>query len=54
MKFRIPQMLNTWGKPLTLKNLIQAWNQGPNHVKLGSPLPKDTVDFINKYLAKAR
>jgi len=47
MNKRIPQMLKYFKHPDTLENRLTAYNAGISRV--GRNLPKETVDYINKY-----
>lgn len=46
---RIPQMLRHYGKPVTIKNVLTAYNAGISCVVRGKPLPQETVEYIRKY-----
>lgn len=49
LNVRIPQMIRHYGKPVTVKNQIIAYNAGISYVKTGKPLPKVTRDYLHKY-----
>ena len=45
---RIPQMLKHYNMPVTLDNVLAAYNSGIGNV-IKKRLPKETVDYIKKY-----
>ena len=46
---RIPQLLRHFKKPVTVRNIIIAWNAGINVVKKGTKIPRVTAQFLKKY-----
>lgn len=46
---RIPQMLTSFKKPITLENVLTSYNAGINYVVKNKPLPTETTDYIKKY-----
>ena len=46
---RIPQMLRYYKKPVTIDNLLTAYNAGISYVVNNKPLPKETINYIQKY-----
>lgn len=46
---RIPEMLEYYRKPITLKNILVCWNAGIRAVVVDKPLPEETKEFIEKY-----
>ena len=46
---RIPQMLRHFKKEVTIRNILISYNAGINYVVKDLPLPKETVDYIDKY-----
>lgn len=49
LNYRIPQMLQTFGKPITLENIITSYNAGIEYVVKEKPIPKTTQDYLAKY-----
>jgi soluble lytic murein transglycosylase-like protein len=49
MNKRIPQMLKHFDKPVTIKNVLISYNAGIAYVVNGGKLPKETVQYIEKY-----
>jgi len=45
---RIPQMLKSYGLPVTLENILWSYNAGISNVRKNI-LPKETKDFITRY-----
>lgn len=52
MNHRIPQMLTSYKKPVTVDNILASYNFGIGHVVDNAPLPKETKDYIKKYYSK--
>jgi hypothetical protein len=48
MLIRIPQMLRYYGVPVTIENMIVAWNAGIVYARRGV-VPTETANFIKKY-----
>lgn len=48
MLMRIPQMLRHYGVPVTIENMIVAWNAGIVYARRGV-VPSETANFIKKY-----
>ena len=48
---RIPQMLRAFGKPVTTRNILIAYNAGIAYVAKSKPLPKVTRRYLEKYAA---
>lgn len=46
---RIPQLLRHFKKPVTVQNIIIAWNAGIKCVKKGGKIPRVTALFLKKY-----
>jgi hypothetical protein len=46
---RIPQMLRYYHKPITITNLIIAYNAGIAYVRHGWDIPAETKDYLRKY-----
>ena len=46
---RIPQRLRHFKKPVTVRNIIIAWNAGIKCVKKGGRIPRITAQFLKKY-----
>jgi len=46
---RIPAMIRAYGRPVTVRNILVAYNAGIAYVKTGKPLPKTTRDYLKKY-----
>lgn len=46
---RIPQLLRHFKKPVTVRNIIIAWNAGIKVVKKGTKIPRVTALFLSKY-----
>ena len=46
---RIPQLLRYHNKPVTVKNIIIAYNAGISYVVHSKPLPKITKKYLRKY-----
>ena len=46
LNYRIPSMLRTYKIPLTVDNVLTAYNFGIGNLKKGKALPKETVDYI--------
>ena len=49
LNYRIPQMLQTFGKPITIENVITSYNAGIDYVVKEKPIPKITQDYLKKY-----
>lgn len=52
---RIPQMLKTYKIPLTIDNILIAYNFGIGNLKRGKSLPEETLNYIKNiknYLEK--
>jgi soluble lytic murein transglycosylase-like protein len=50
LEHRIPEMLNRYGKPLSVENIIISWNAGIKYVRDNIEPPKKTKRYIKKYL----
>lgn len=50
---RIPLILQNWGIPITVDNLLWAYNAGPGMVRKGI-MPEETRNYISKYHKLAR
>lgn len=48
MTVRVPQMLKYYGIPVTIENVIYAWNCGIGNVVKGR-IPKSTMAYMSKY-----
>ncbi len=48
MHVRIPQMLNAYGMPLTVDNVLGSYNAGIGNIKKGI-VPLETQNYIKKY-----
>lgn len=46
---RIPQMLRYYKKPVTVENILIAYNAGINYVVKSLPLPRETRNYLKKY-----
>lgn len=46
---RIPQMLRAYKKPVTVENIIVAYNSGISYVVKNKPLPQITKNYLKKY-----
>lgn len=46
---RIPQMLRAYGRPVTIENVIVAYNAGISYVVNRKPLPRITRAYLVKY-----
>jgi len=46
---RIPQMLRYFNKERSIRNILISYNAGINYVVKNLPLPKETIDYIDKY-----
>ena len=51
---RIPQMLRYYKKPVTIENIIIAYNAGISYAVNDKPLPKITKDYLKKYERMAK
>jgi soluble lytic murein transglycosylase-like protein len=49
MAKRLPQLLKHYGIPVTVDNVIVAWNSGINTLVKNKPLPEVTKRFLKKY-----
>lgn len=49
LNVRIPQMLHYYHKPITIRNIIIAWNAGISYVVKNKRLPKTTINYLRKY-----
>ena len=47
---RIPAMLRYYHKPVTLKNILIAYNAGIRYLRDGIEPPKSTKRYIKKYM----
>lgn len=54
LNVRIPEMLRYYKKPLTINNILISYNAGINYVVCGKTLPKETINYINNYKARAK
>lgn len=52
LDIRIPQMLRHYGAPVTIENVLIAYNAGIKTVTRGGALPKETIRYIRKYNAR--
>jgi soluble lytic murein transglycosylase-like protein len=48
LEHRIPEMLNHYGKPLSVENIIISWNAGIEYVRNGRT-PKSTKRYLKRY-----
>lgn len=46
---RIPEMLRRFKKPVTVRNVIIAWNSGIKTVVKGTKIPRVTERYLEKY-----
>jgi hypothetical protein len=46
---RIPQMLRHFNKPVTVDNILIAYNSGISYVVSGKTLPNETIVYLKKY-----
>ena len=46
---RIPRMIHAYHKPLTVQNILVAYNAGISYVRYDKLLPLETINYINKY-----
>lgn len=49
MNVRIPQMIRAYGKPVSTKSILVAYNAGIKYVRFDLPLPTKTISYLNKY-----
>jgi hypothetical protein len=50
LNVRIPQMIKHYEKPVTIENVLIAYNAGIWYVKTGKPIPEITKQYLKKYL----
>jgi len=48
LNYRIPSMLRTYKLPLTIDNVLTAYNFGIGNLKKGKELPAETISYIKK------
>lgn len=46
---RIPEMIRSFKKPVTERNVIIAYNAGVKYVKTGRPIPPTTRKYLSQY-----
>jgi hypothetical protein len=49
LNVRIPKMIEYYGKPVTVRNIIIAYNAGISYVAKNKPLPRITESYLRKY-----
>jgi soluble lytic murein transglycosylase-like protein len=50
---RIPQMIKYYGKPVTIENILIAYNAGISYVAYDKPIPEITRRYLEKYFRLA-